>query len=110
LSAVELNTFENLDRIGVDADIIFDGEARIPAIKIGDLALLNNTIAISAEIDENEMILGRKLVEDSLSGKVFTTSLRDSLARVQSALDLLAQVAARTKNAVAALETQRAAQ
>jgi uncharacterized membrane protein len=108
--AVERSTSENLDSIGVDADIKFDEEVQIPATKIGDLALLNNTIAISAEIDEKEMILGQKSTEDSLPGKASTTSLMNSLARVQSALDLLEQVAARTESAVVALVKQRAAQ
>jgi hypothetical protein len=108
--AVELNTSENVERIGVEADIKFDEKAQIPATKTGNLALLNNTIAISAEIDENEMILGRKSTEGSLPGKASTTSLMDSLARVQSALNFLEQVAAYTESAVVALETQRAAQ
>ena len=83
--AVELNTSENVERIDVEADIKFDEKAQIPATKTGNLALLNNTIAISAEIDENEMILGRKSTEGSLPGKASTTSLMESLARVHNA-------------------------
>jgi hypothetical protein len=105
------------DNIAVSVDtriapprVNMDIELELLAPNVDGSVLIDQVVAIRVDVDEDEILLAPigGSEDEPVDGSV--RALMDSLARVQSALVTLEQVAARTESAVAGLTEKRARQ